>query len=137
MLIKPLDALPLAHLFHPVQTLMTTSVGNNSVFRSFFEKQKLTGPNFIDWELKAMVFKQAEHELLQTVREFHTCKSGREEQDGLCLQHVPFAPNLRLLHHLRRNNPAKGVDWSTNVGSRKQKPGALSLYVGDGHRAAV
>ncbi|GJX77586.1 retrotransposon protein, putative, ty1-copia subclass [Tanacetum coccineum] len=28
---------------------MTTSVENNSVFRSFFEKQKLTGPNFIDW----------------------------------------------------------------------------------------
>ncbi|GKF36679.1 hypothetical protein Tco_0113437, partial [Tanacetum coccineum] len=28
---------------------MTTSVGNNSVFRSFFEKQKLTGPNFHDW----------------------------------------------------------------------------------------
>ncbi|GJX59834.1 zinc finger, CCHC-type containing protein [Tanacetum coccineum] len=28
---------------------MTTSVGNNSVFMSFFEKQKLTGPNFIDW----------------------------------------------------------------------------------------
>ncbi|GJT65841.1 hypothetical protein Tco_1017321 [Tanacetum coccineum] len=28
---------------------MTTSSGNNSVFRGFFEKQKLTGPNFIDW----------------------------------------------------------------------------------------
>ncbi|GJT72855.1 hypothetical protein Tco_1032141 [Tanacetum coccineum] len=28
---------------------MTTSVRNNSVFRSFFEKQKLIGPNFIDW----------------------------------------------------------------------------------------
>ncbi|GJY67436.1 zinc finger, CCHC-type containing protein [Tanacetum coccineum] len=28
---------------------MTTLVRNNSVFRSFFEKQKLTGPNFIDW----------------------------------------------------------------------------------------
>nr|GEW62420.1 retrotransposon protein, putative, Ty1-copia subclass [Tanacetum cinerariifolium] len=28
---------------------MTTSVRNNSVFRSFFEKQKLTRPNFIDW----------------------------------------------------------------------------------------
>ncbi|GJX91715.1 hypothetical protein Tco_0345041 [Tanacetum coccineum] len=28
--------------------LMTTSVGNNSAFRSFFKKQKLTGPNFID-----------------------------------------------------------------------------------------
>nr|GEV07686.1 zinc finger, CCHC-type [Tanacetum cinerariifolium] len=133
---------------------MTTSVGNNSVFRSFFEKQKLTGPNFIDWyrqlrlvlsiedkenylehpipaapvatpgqqvppaalaahaawvkgqkevavlmlltmdleiqrnlahlgaydmlqELKAMYSKQAEHELLQTVREFHTCKQAK------------------------------------------------------------
>nr|GEW05950.1 zinc finger, CCHC-type [Tanacetum cinerariifolium] len=130
---------------------MTTSVGKNSVFRSFFEKQKLTGPNFIDWykqlclvlsiedkknylellipaapvapprqlvplqalaahaawvkgqkevamlvlltmdldiqrnlahlgaydmlkELKAMYSKQGEHELLQTVREFHTSK---------------------------------------------------------------
>nr|GEY76992.1 hypothetical protein [Tanacetum cinerariifolium] len=28
---------------------MTTSSTNNSVFGGFFEKQKLTGPNFIDW----------------------------------------------------------------------------------------
>ncbi|GJV27903.1 zinc finger, CCHC-type containing protein [Tanacetum coccineum] len=28
---------------------MTTSSANNSVFRGFFEKQKLTKPNFIDW----------------------------------------------------------------------------------------
>ncbi|GJZ63112.1 hypothetical protein Tco_0619533 [Tanacetum coccineum] len=28
---------------------MTTSSANNSVFRGFFEKQKLTEPNFIDW----------------------------------------------------------------------------------------
>ncbi|GKE16119.1 hypothetical protein Tco_1423696, partial [Tanacetum coccineum] len=28
--------------------LMTTSIVTNSVFRGFFEKQKLTGPNFID-----------------------------------------------------------------------------------------
>nr|GEU51572.1 hypothetical protein [Tanacetum cinerariifolium] len=28
---------------------MTTSSTNNSVFRGFFEKQKLTGPNFIYW----------------------------------------------------------------------------------------
>nr|GEY70530.1 zinc finger, CCHC-type [Tanacetum cinerariifolium] len=109
------------------RTKMTTSVGNNSVFRSFFEKQKLTGPNFIDWyrqlrlvlsienkknylehpipaapvappgqqvplaalaahsawvkgqkeELKAMYSKQAEQELLQTMREFHTCKQAK------------------------------------------------------------
>ncbi|GKE35818.1 zinc finger, CCHC-type containing protein [Tanacetum coccineum] len=28
---------------------MTTSSVNNLVFRGFFEKQKLSGPNFIDW----------------------------------------------------------------------------------------
>ncbi|GJY60726.1 retrotransposon protein, putative, ty1-copia subclass [Tanacetum coccineum] len=28
---------------------MTTSSTNNSVFKGFFKKQKLTGPNFIDW----------------------------------------------------------------------------------------
>ncbi|GJW55237.1 hypothetical protein Tco_0099322 [Tanacetum coccineum] len=28
---------------------MTTTVVNNSVFGDFFEKEKLTGPNFIDW----------------------------------------------------------------------------------------
>nr|GEY19719.1 PTI1-like tyrosine-protein kinase At3g15890 [Tanacetum cinerariifolium] len=32
----------------PTMMEMTTSVGNSSVFRSFFEKQKLTGPNLID-----------------------------------------------------------------------------------------
>ncbi|GJR55786.1 hypothetical protein Tco_1406307 [Tanacetum coccineum] len=30
-------------------SLITSSVRNNLVFRSFFEKQKLTGPNFMDW----------------------------------------------------------------------------------------
>ncbi|GJX29606.1 hypothetical protein Tco_0237685 [Tanacetum coccineum] len=141
---------------------MTTSVGNNLVFRSFFEKQKLTRPNFIDWyrqlrlvlsiedkekyleqpipaapvvvapdkpispqalatynewvknqkeitvmmlltmdleiqqnlahlgandmlkELKALYSKQAEHELLQTVRDFHTSRQeeGQSEYDS-------------------------------------------------------
>ncbi|GJS37828.1 hypothetical protein Tco_0536210 [Tanacetum coccineum] len=28
---------------------MTTTVVNSSVFSAFFEKQKLTGTNFIDW----------------------------------------------------------------------------------------
>ncbi|GJY02589.1 hypothetical protein Tco_0360741 [Tanacetum coccineum] len=28
---------------------ITTSLANNSVFRGFFKKQKLTGPNFINW----------------------------------------------------------------------------------------
>nr|GEU68579.1 hypothetical protein [Tanacetum cinerariifolium] len=42
--------LPLAPLVYTlVRPSMTTSSTNNSVFRSFFEKQKLTRPKFIDW----------------------------------------------------------------------------------------
>ncbi|GJS74962.1 retrotransposon protein, putative, ty1-copia subclass [Tanacetum coccineum] len=42
--------LPLAPLVYTlVRPPMTTTVVNNSVFRAFFEKQRLTGPNFIDW----------------------------------------------------------------------------------------
>ncbi|GJT38595.1 hypothetical protein Tco_0938460 [Tanacetum coccineum] len=40
---------------------MTTSVGNNSVFKSFFEKQKLTGPNFIDWYRQLRLVLSTEH----------------------------------------------------------------------------
>ncbi|GJV45358.1 retrotransposon protein, putative, ty1-copia subclass [Tanacetum coccineum] len=116
--------------------MIATTVGNNSVFRSFFKKQKLTGPNFIDWyrqlrlvlstkdkenylehlipdapvalpgqqvplealaahvawELKAMFSKQAEQELLQTVREFHTCK--QEEGQSHVLKMKGYIDNL-------------------------------------------
>ncbi|GJW96000.1 retrotransposon protein, putative, ty1-copia subclass [Tanacetum coccineum] len=34
--------------------------GNNSVFKSFFEKQKLTGPNFIDWYRQLRIVLSAE-----------------------------------------------------------------------------
>ncbi|GJZ05038.1 hypothetical protein Tco_0538313 [Tanacetum coccineum] len=33
----------------PLAPIMTTSSAKNSVFRGFFKKQKLIGPNFIDW----------------------------------------------------------------------------------------
>ncbi|GJW20312.1 zinc finger, CCHC-type containing protein [Tanacetum coccineum] len=197
---------------------MTTSVGNNSVFRSFFDKQKLTGPNFIDWyrqlhlvlstltmdldiqqnlahlgaydmlqELKAMFSKQAKQELLQTVREFHTCKQ-EEGQSVSSHDFTSLVQNFNIhgmgktvnelhvmlklheetlpkkhanpaLHAIRagktppppkKDNPAKDAichqcgeigHWRRNCpglqGSKKLKPGALSLYVGDGHRVAV
>nr|GEV25775.1 hypothetical protein [Tanacetum cinerariifolium] len=42
--------LPLAPLVYTlVRHPMTTSSANNSVFKGFFEKQKLTRPKFIDW----------------------------------------------------------------------------------------
>nr|GEV28696.1 transposase, MuDR, MULE transposase domain protein [Tanacetum cinerariifolium] len=56
--------------------------------------------------------------------------------------------NLRLIHHLRKITLQR-TPFATNVGKlgtkegtglqgiKKLKPGALSLYVGDGHRAAI
>nr|GEV23467.1 retrotransposon protein, putative, Ty1-copia subclass [Tanacetum cinerariifolium] len=42
---------------------MTTSSTNNSVFRGFFEKQKPTGPNFIDWYRQLMIVLSIEDKL--------------------------------------------------------------------------
>nr|GFB82952.1 zinc finger, CCHC-type [Tanacetum cinerariifolium] len=136
---------------------MTTSVGNNSVFRSFFEKQKITGPNFINWyrqlclvlstkykenylehpipeapvappgqqvphELKAMISKQAEQELLQTMREFHTRK--REEGQvvsSYVLKMKGYIDNLERLCNtpkLGRSgilDPGRVTSWINNT----------------------
>ncbi|GKE60107.1 hypothetical protein Tco_1510474 [Tanacetum coccineum] len=158
---------------------MTTSVVTNSIFRGFFEKQKLTGPNFIDWykqlrivlsvedkldyleqpippapvpaqasqqvtpealtahtawvkgskeiaglmlmtmepniqrnlenlsaydmlqELKTLFAQQAEHELLQTVRDFHSCKQEeRQSVSSYVLKMNSYIDNLERLGHL-------------------------------------
>nr|GEX53162.1 hypothetical protein [Tanacetum cinerariifolium] len=188
---------------------MTTSVVNNSVFKGFFKKQKLTGPNFIDWyrklmivlsvedkldyleqpilsapvpaqagqqvapealaahaawvkgsneivglmpmtmepdiqrnlenlgayemlhELKTLFAQQAEHELLQT--EFDSFlqndnmhgigKTVNELHAMLKLHEQTLTKKDLALHGLRR--------------SRKLKPGALSLYMGNDQRTAV
>ncbi|GJV55850.1 hypothetical protein Tco_1456855 [Tanacetum coccineum] len=42
---------------------MTTSVVNNSVFRGFFEKQNLIGPNFINWYRKLRIVLLVEDKL--------------------------------------------------------------------------
>ncbi|GJS37210.1 zinc finger, CCHC-type containing protein [Tanacetum coccineum] len=269
--------LPLALLdFSLVRPLMTTTIVNNSLFRSLFKKQKLTGNNFMEWyrnlrivlstEDTLLFLEQpipvllvppqgqanppdvTEHELLQTVREFHACKqeeghlilvSLRKEYDGFVqnynmhsmgktvnelhamlklheqtfppkevapalhairagrirknqkkkshkaakgnqgkgkakmgyapVQAPPFSPKPKNPPTPKKDNPAKdaichqcgiftieiyyfpSTSWvydtgcGTHIciatqglrGSRELKPRALSLYVGDGHRAAV
>nr|GEV43434.1 hypothetical protein [Tanacetum cinerariifolium] len=208
---------------------MTTSVENNSVFKIFFEKQKLARPNFIDWytqlrlqvphvaaavkglkevsvlmlltmdldiqrnlahlgaydmleELKAIFSKQVEQELLQTVRQFHACNQpvGQNLAVSLILvslnkDYDSFVQNYNMhgmgktvdelhamlklhedtlpkkdathaLHAIRagRVQKTKKINRTKLLravmglqGSKKLKPGALSLYMGDGHRAAV
>ncbi|GJY89367.1 zinc finger, CCHC-type containing protein [Tanacetum coccineum] len=56
--------LPLALLVYTlVRPPMTTSVVNNSVFRGFFEKHKLTGPKFIDWYRQLRIVLSVEDKL--------------------------------------------------------------------------
>nr|GFB10414.1 zinc finger, CCHC-type [Tanacetum cinerariifolium] len=241
---------------------MTTSSTNNSVFRGFFEKQKPTGPNFIDWyrqlrivlsiedklnyleqpitpapvapagqqvapeiltahaawvkgskeiaglmlmtmeleiqrnleslrahemlkELKTLFTQQAEQELLQTTRDFHSCrqeeghmgKTINELHAMLKLHEQTLTPpksNAPALHAIqdaellkKKKNTASGAggsgifvielntilnrSWIYDTGcgthicntmpglraSRKLKPRALSLYVGNGQCEAV
>nr|GFC41354.1 zinc finger, CCHC-type [Tanacetum cinerariifolium] len=56
--------LPLAPLVYTlVRPSMTTSSTNNSVFRGFFKKQKLTGPNFINWYRRLRIVLSIEDKL--------------------------------------------------------------------------
>nr|GEV38868.1 DNA helicase [Tanacetum cinerariifolium] len=57
------DSLEVLHGQSYQRRLMATSVINNSVFRGFFEKQKLTGPNFIDWYKKFRIVLSVEDKL--------------------------------------------------------------------------
>nr|GEU56533.1 zinc finger, CCHC-type [Tanacetum cinerariifolium] len=128
-------------------------------------------------ELKAMFSKQAEQELLQTVREFYACK---QEEVSLILvslnkDYDSFVQNYNMhdmgktvnelhamiklhedtlpkkdanpaLHAIQagrvqknqKNKPHKAAKGVMGLwGSKKLKPGTLSLYVGDSHRVAV
>ncbi|GJZ15563.1 hypothetical protein Tco_0551240, partial [Tanacetum coccineum] len=62
----PINArrLPLALLAYTlVRPPITTSVINNLVFRGFFKKQKLIGPNFIDWYRQLRIVLSVEDKL--------------------------------------------------------------------------
>nr|GEX54228.1 hypothetical protein [Tanacetum cinerariifolium] len=198
---------------------MTTSVVNNPVFRGFFEKQKLTGPHFIDWyrQLRIVLLVEDKLNYLEnpippapipaqdgqqvapealaahatwvkgskeiTVRDSHSCKQDEKESvSSYVLKMKSYIDNLERLGHpvllnlgvslilisLRKefdsfvqNYNMHGMRKTVNElhallklheqnlpkkdahalhglkGSRKLKPGALSLYVGNGQRAVV
>ncbi|GKD12235.1 hypothetical protein Tco_1196642 [Tanacetum coccineum] len=185
---------------------MTTTVINNSGFRAFFEKQKLSGPNFIDWyrqlrivlstkdklnyldlpipaahipaearqlvppetlaahaawvkELKTLFSQQAEQEFLQIVREFYSCKQKEGQYvSSYVLNMKSYTDNLERMGHpvslnlavslilvslqkeydnFVQNYNMHGMGKTGFRRSRKLKPGALSLYMGNGQRAVV
>nr|GEW22851.1 zinc finger, CCHC-type [Tanacetum cinerariifolium] len=156
---------------------MTTSSTNNSVFRGFFEKQKLTEPNFIDWyrqlrivisiedklhyleqpippvllapegqqiapeileahnawvkglkeiELKTLFAQQAKQELLQTTRDFQSCKQEEGQSvSSYVLKMKGYIDNLERLGH----PVTLGVGVSLIlIGLRKEYDGFVQNY---------
>ncbi|GJY66848.1 retrotransposon protein, putative, ty1-copia subclass [Tanacetum coccineum] len=174
---------------------MTTTIVNNSVFRSFFEKQKLVGPNFIDWYRNLRIVLSVEDKLpfleqpipampalkeiaglmlmtmdpdiqknleqlvaydilkeLKTLagriqknqkKKPHKAAKGNQGKGkakmGYAPMHAPsFAPKPKNSLTPKKDNPAKdAICHQCGEGSRKLKPGALSLYIGNGHRVGV
>nr|GEZ31750.1 zinc finger, CCHC-type [Tanacetum cinerariifolium] len=113
-------------------------------------------------KLKTLYVQQADWELLQTMREFHACKQeegktkrkkshkaakgnqgkGKEKMAYAPVLALPFAPKPKNPLTPKKDNPAKDAICHQCgevglKGSKKLKPGALSLYVDDGHRVAV
>ncbi|GJU88152.1 zinc finger, CCHC-type containing protein [Tanacetum coccineum] len=183
---------------------MTTSVVNNSVFRGFFEKQKLTGPNFIDWYRQLRIVLSVEDKLYyleQPIPPAHVpAQAGQQVAPKALAAHAAWVKGSKEIARLMLmtmepdiqqnlenlgayeegqsvssyvlkmksyidNLERLGHPVSLNLGtvielhailklheqtltkkdpalhglrrSRKLRPGALSLYVGNGQCAAV
>nr|GEX99335.1 zinc finger, CCHC-type [Tanacetum cinerariifolium] len=83
-------------------------------------------------ELKTLFAQQAEQELLQTTRDFHSCRQEEGQSvSSYVLKMKGYIDDLERLGH-----PVT-LGLGGLRASRKLKPGALSLYVGNDQRKAV
>ncbi|GJT03285.1 hypothetical protein Tco_0824454 [Tanacetum coccineum] len=97
---------------------MTTTVVNNSLFKSLFEKQKLTRNNFMEWYRNLQIVLSTKDklpfleqpiptlpELLQTLQEFHTCKQEEGQSvSSYVLKMKSYIDNLEYLGHAMTQN---------------------------------
>ncbi|GKA88846.1 zinc finger, CCHC-type containing protein [Tanacetum coccineum] len=88
---------------------MTTLSTNNSVFRGFFEKQKLTGPNFIDWYRQLRIVLSIDDKLnyLEQPHPPAPCSSCGGQNQGIGKQKHAFAPKPKIPPPPKREDPAK------------------------------
>nr|GEZ01838.1 zinc finger, CCHC-type [Tanacetum cinerariifolium] len=77
---------------------MTTSSTNNSVFRGFFEKQKLTGPNFIDWYRQLRIVLSIEDKLNyleQPIPPIHVAPAGQQVAPEILAAHSAWVKGTK------------------------------------------
>nr|GEZ20170.1 retrotransposon protein, putative, Ty1-copia subclass [Tanacetum cinerariifolium] len=128
---------------------MTTSSANNSVFRGFFEKQKLIGPNFIDWYRQLRIVLSIEDKLNYIEQPIPPAPVA--PADSVCPASIASASSdyerFSLLQAERRaylvellkkkKNATSGADGSGSKGKQETEAEALSLYVDNGQCEAV
>ncbi|GJV42333.1 retrotransposon protein, putative, ty1-copia subclass [Tanacetum coccineum] len=83
---------------------MTTSSANNSVFRGFFEKQKLTGPNFIDWYRQLRIVLSIEDKLNYLEQPLPPAPVAPK---GKGKNKLAYAPKPKIPLPPKREDPAK------------------------------
>nr|GFB03289.1 zinc finger, CCHC-type [Tanacetum cinerariifolium] len=77
---------------------MTTSSTNNSLFRGFFEKQKLTGPNFIDWYQQLRIVLSIEDKLNyleQPIPPVPVAPAGQQVISEILAAHTAWVKGLK------------------------------------------
>ncbi|GKE22425.1 hypothetical protein Tco_1433937, partial [Tanacetum coccineum] len=82
---------------------MTTSSANNSVFRGFFGKQKLTGPNFIIWYLQLRIvlsIKDKLNYLEQPIPPAHVAPEGQLVAPEITAAHTAWIKESKEIARL-------------------------------------
>nr|GFB49529.1 hypothetical protein [Tanacetum cinerariifolium] len=109
---------------------MTTSSTNNSVFRSFFEKQKLTGPNFIDWYRQLRIVLSIEDKLNyleQPIPPAPIAPAGQQVAPEILAAHAAWVngskeiAGLMLINKRAKLNLDSALLWHCRLGHISKK----------------
>nr|GEW86644.1 retrotransposon protein, putative, Ty1-copia subclass [Tanacetum cinerariifolium] len=104
---------------------------------TFVEKQKLTGINFMEWYRNLRIVLSVEDKLPfleQPIPALQAPGKGQVLPPDVLNTHTAWVKASKEIAYLMLMT--MDPDIQKNLGSKKLKPGALSLYVGDDHRAA-
>nr|GEV38531.1 zinc finger, CCHC-type [Tanacetum cinerariifolium] len=126
--------LPLALLVYTlVRPPMTTLVVNNSVFKGFFEKQKLTGPNFINWYRQLRIVLSVEDKLNYLEHPFPAApvpsQAGHQvapEAHAAWVKGSKKIARLMLMTMDSKNPKKSGEPWSIRT---RHAPDHMCLYI--------
>nr|GEX53678.1 hypothetical protein [Tanacetum cinerariifolium] len=112
---------------------MTTSSTNNSVFRGFFEKQKLTGSNFINWYLQLRIVLSIEDKLNyleQPIPPASVVPTGQHVSPEILAAHTAWNKGSKEITLFAQQTEQELLQTTRDFRSCKQEEGqSVSSYV--------